>query len=249
LGIDEKSFRKGHNYVSLLTDLQRSRVLDVVEGRDGDACDKLFGTLTQEQLNDVEAIAMDMWRAYIKAAAEHLPNADVVHDRFHISAHLNQAIDKVRRQEHKILSQQKDDTLKKSKYLWLTGFENLTKEMQNRFNELQSLGLKVGRAYAIKETFDHFWDYSYAGCARKFFKQWYGWARRSQLEPVKKVAKMIKDHFENIITYLKHRISNATTEGFNGVIQSIKANARGFRNFENYRIAILFQCGKLDLKP
>jgi len=249
LGIDEKSFRKGHNYVSLLTDLQRSRVLDVVEGRDGYACDKLFGTLTQEQLNDVEAIAMDMWRAYIKAAAEHLPNADVVHDRFHVSAHLNQAIDKVRRQEHKILSQQKDDTLKKSKYLWLTGFENLTEEMQNRFNELQSLGLKVGRAYAIKETFDHFWDYRYAGCARKFFNQWYGWARRSQLEPVKKVAKMIKDHFENIITYLKHRISNATTEGFNGVIQSIKANARGFRNFENYRIAILFQCGKLDLKP
>jgi len=162
---------------------------------------------------------------------------------------LNQAVDKVRRQEHKILSQQKDDTLKKSKYLWLTGFENLTEEMQNRFNELQSLGLKVGRAYAIKETFDHFWDYSYAGCARKFFKQWYGWARRSKLEPVKKVAKMIKEHFENIITYLRHRISNAATEGFNGVIQSIKANAHGFRNFENYRIAILFQCGKLDLKP
>ena len=249
LGIDEKSFRKGHNYVSLLTDLERSRVLDVVEGRHGDACEKLFGTLTQDQLGDVEAIAMDMWRAYIKAAARHLPNADVVHDRFHVSAHLNQTIDKVRREEHKILSQQKDDTLKRSKYLWLTGFENLTEEMQDRFNELQSLGLKVGRAYAIKETFDHFWDYSYAGCARKFFKQWYGWARRSKLDPVKKVAKMIKDHFESIITYLKHRISNATTEGFNGVIQSIKANARGFRNFENYRIAILFQCGKLDLKP
>jgi transposase len=249
LGIDEKSFRKGHNYVSLLTDLQGSRVLDVVEGRDGAACDKLFGTLSEEQLKNVEAIAMDMWRAYIKAAGLYLPNADIVHDRFHISAHLNQAIDKVRRQEHKALSEQNDDTLKKSKYLWLTGFENLSEEMQIRFNELQSLGLKVGRAYAIKETFDHFWDYKYAGWAKKFFNQWYGWARRSKLEPVKRVAKMIKDHFENIITYLKHRISNATTEGFNGVIQAIKANARGFRSFENYRVAILFQCGKLDLKP
>jgi len=249
LGIDEKSFRKGHNYVSLLTDLEGSRVLDVAEGRDGVACDKLFGTLTEEQLKDVEAIAMDMWRAFIKAAGEHLPNADIVHDRFHISQHLNQAIDKVRRHEHKALSKQQDDTLKNSKYLWLTGFENLSKEMQVRFNQLQSLGLKVGRAYAIKETFEHFWDYQYAGCARKFFKKWYGWARRSKLEPVKRVAKMIKEHFENIITYLKHRITNATTEGFNGVIESIKTNARGFRSFENYRVAILFQCGKLNLKP
>jgi len=249
LGIDEKSFRKGHNYVSLLTDLEGSRVLDVAEGRDGVACDKLFGTLAEEQLKDVEAIAMDMWRAFIKAAGEHLPNADIVHDRFHISQHLNQAIDKVRRHEHKALSKQQDDTLKNSKYLWLTGFENLSKEMQVRFNQLQSLGLKVGRAYAIKETFEHFWDYQYAGCARKFFKKWYGWARRSKLEPVKRVAKMIKEHFENIITYLKHRITNATTEGFNGVIESIKTNARGFRSFENYRVAILFQCGKLNLKP
>ena len=68
---------------------------------------------------------MDMWRAYIKAAESYLPDADIVHDRFHISQHLNQAIDKVRRQEHKILSSQNDDTLKKSKYLWLTGFIGL----------------------------------------------------------------------------------------------------------------------------
>ena len=249
LGIDEKSFRKGHNYISLLTDLDRSRVLDVVEGRNESACDKLFEGLTEEQLRQVKAIAMDMWRAYIKAAESYLPDADIVHDRFHISQHLNQAIDKVRRQEHKILSSQNDDTLKKSKYLWLKGFENPSEEKQVRFNELQSLGLKVGRAYAIKETFDHFWDYRYPACARKFFNKWYGWARRSQLEPVKRVAKMVKEHFENIITYLKHRITNATTEGFNGVIQSIKANARGFRSFENYRVAILFQCGKLNLKP
>ena len=249
LGIDEKSFRKGHNYISLLTDLDRSRVLDVAEGRDESACDKLFEGLTEEQLKVVKAVAMDMWRAYIKAAESHLPDADIVHDRFHISAHLNQAIDKVRRQEHKVLSSQNDDTLKKSKYLWLTGFENLSEEMQVRFDQLQSLGLKVGRAYAIKETFDHFWDYTYPACARKFFNKWYGWARRSKLDPVKRVAKMIKEHFENIITYLKHRITNAATEGFNGVIQSIKANARGFRSFENYRVAILFQCGKLDLNP
>ena len=85
LGIDEKSFRKGHNYISILTDLERSRVLDVAEGRDETACDKLFEGLTEEQLKGVKAIAMDMWRAYIKAAGSHMPDADIVHDRFHIS--------------------------------------------------------------------------------------------------------------------------------------------------------------------
>ena len=249
LGIDEKSFRKGHNYISVLTDLDHSRVLDVAEGRDKAACDKLFAGLGDEQRMEVKAIAMDMWRAYINAAEEHLPGTDIVHDRFHVSQHLNQAIDRVRRQEHKALQKENDDTLKKSKWLWLTGFENLSEELQARFKELQSLGLKVGRAHAIKETFDNFWAYHYPACARKFFKQWYGWARRSKLEPVKRVAKMIQAHFENILTYLKHRITNAASEGFNGVIQNIKSNARGFRNFENYRVAILFQCGKLDLKP
>jgi len=163
--------------------------------------------------------------------------------------HLNEAVDKVRRQEHAALKKQNDDTLTSSKYLWLTGFENMSEEMRNRFKELQSLGLKVGRAHAIKETFDYFWDYRSAGWALRFFKKWYGWARRSKLEPIKKVAKTIHSHFDNILAYLKHRITNASTEGFNSVVQSIKANARGFRNFENYRVAILFHCGKLELKP
>lgn len=249
LGIDEKSFCQGHNYVSVLTDLSGSRVLDVAEGRDKESCQKLFEGLSQEQLDGVNAIAMDMWRAYIKAGEDHLPNAKIVHDRFHISQHLNKAIDQVRKQEHKALLAENDSTLTKTKYLWLTGFENLSQENQDRFNQLQSLGLKVGRAHAIKATFDCFWDYCYPASARKFFNKWYGWARRSKLEPVKKVAKMIKNHFENIITYLNNRITNAASEGFNSVIQSIKVNARGFRNFENYRVAILFQCGKLDLKP
>ena len=91
--------------------------------------------------------------------------------------------------------------------------------------------------------------YSYEGNARKFFKSWFGWASRSQLKPIIKVAKMLKRHFENIITYLRHPITNAVTEGLNSKIQAIKANARGFRSFANDRTRILFFCGKLDLYP
>ena len=234
IGIDEKSFRKAHRYVTLLTDIDRSRVLDVAEGRDKAAYDKLFEELGEEQLKEVKAIAMDMWRHFIKAADEHLPEADIVHDKFHVTQHLKQAIYQVRRREHKALSKQKNDTLKNSNYLWLTKFENLSKEMQDRFKELQALELKVGRA--IQETFQHFCDYQIPGYARRYFKQWYGWAWRNKLEPVS---------FENIITYLNHLISNAATEGFNYVIQSIKANARGFRSFENYRVRSYFNAANL----
>jgi transposase len=87
------------------------------------------------------------------------------------------------------------------------------------------------------------------GAARRFFKDWYAWVSRSQLKPLVKVAKMLKAHLENILTYLRHPITNAVTEGLNSKIQSIKSNARGFRNFENYRTRILFCCGKLDLYP
>lgn len=109
--------------------------------------------------------------------------------------------------------------------------------------------LKAGRAWAIKDTFSAFWDYASPAWATKFFRRWYWWATHSRLAPMIAVAKKIARHFDHILTYLKHRITNAMMEGFNSKIQSIKANARGYRNFGNYRIVILFNCGKLDLYP
>lgn len=249
VGMDEKNFGRGHSYVSVLTDLKAGRVLEVVEGRDENAARELLGTLEPEQREKVQAVAMDMWRAYINAIQSELPSADIVHDKFHVSQHLNKAVDKVRKEEHHGLMKQKDERLKGSKYLWLKGYEKMSDQGQLRFRELQKTCLKAGRAWSIKQTFDYFWDYTYEKSARKFFQKWYGWARRSQLKPIKEVAQMIKRHWERIITYLQHRITNAASEGLNAKIQIIKANARGFRNFQNYRTAILFYCGKLDMLP
>ena len=109
--------------------------------------------------------------------------------------------------------------------------------------------LKVGRAWSIKEMFRHFWTYRYRGAAISFFKRWYFWATHSKLQPVMKMAKTLQRHLEGMLSYLKHHITNAVTEGLNSKIQSIKANARGFRNFEHYRIAILFHCGRLSMCP
>jgi transposase len=249
LGLDEKSFRRGHSYITLLTDLEQSRVLEVVAGPTTEAAGQLWDSLSAEQKAGVEAVAVDMWEPFVQSVREQVPAADVVHDKFHVSKYLNEAVDKVRRQEHKELLAQGDETLKGSRPLWLYNPQNFSPDQASEFSALRDLHLKVARAWAAKELFIKFWQYQEAGWARRFFKDWFGWISRSRLKPMIVVARMLKRHLENLLTYLKHRITNAVTEGLNSKIQSLKSAARGFRNFKNYRTRILFFCGKLDLYP
>jgi len=114
---------------------------------------------------------------------------------------------------------------------------------------LKDQELKTSRTWAVKSHFRWFWEYRYAGNARKYFKQWYGRASRSRLQPIIKVAKMLKRHLDNILSYFRYRITNAMSKGFNTHIQTIKSQARGFRAFANYRTRILFHCGNLNLLP
>ena len=249
LGMDEKSFRRGQSYITLLTDLEESRVLDVVEDRTAEAAGQLWDTLSAEQKQAVEAVAVDMWEPFIQTIQTQVPEADIVHDKFHVSKYLGEAVDKVRRQEHKELLAQGDETLKGTRQLWLYNPQNFSPEQAEEFSALKDLHLKVARAWAAKELFSKFWEYQEEGWARRFFKDWFGWVSRSRLKPVVEVAQMLKRHLENLLTYLRHHITNAVTEGLNSKIQSLKSAARGFRNFQNYRIRILFFCGKLYLYP
>ena len=250
LGIDEKSFLKGHSYASLLNDLEAGSVVDVVEGRDQKSAEKLLNTgLSDKQKKNVEAVAMDMWDPFMAATRVILPGADIVHDKYHVAGYLGKAVDSVRKKENGHLRKNGDDTLKSSKYLWLTNPDNFTKDAKKKFREFALDELQVGRAWAIKEAFRRFWFYKYRGSAESFFKEWYFWATHSKLKPIINSAKTLKRHYSGIIAYLKHHITNAVSEGLNSKIQSIKANARGFRKFESYRIAILFHCGKLNLYP
>ena len=251
LGVDEKSFQKRHEYVTMVCDLQHARVLYVADGRGKASLDGFYAGLTPEQRAGIKGVAMDMWKPYIASTREYVPEAEdkIVFDKFHIVAHLSKAVDTVRRHEHRRLMEQGDESLKGTKYLWLKGKERFERRSWIHFGQLRDSHLKTARAWAINDTFSHFWDYVYLKPAREFFQQWYGWAIRSRLEPIKKVARMLKAHLENILTYLKHRITNAVTEGINSKIQWIKQTARGFANRDNFRVAILFHCGGLDLYP
>jgi transposase len=247
VGLDEKSFLRGQSYVSLMTDLDGQRVLEVVPGRDTQACVKLWEALPEEQRRKVEAAAMDMGASFILGTCQAAPNAQIVHDRFHVAKPLNEAVDQTRREESVELANQGDDTLKRTRYLWLHG--ETPEDQQDRFEQLLETNLRTARAWAYKEQMVEFWNQPDADAGNAFFQQWYRSVMHSRLPKMKKVAKSLKAHLGGLLTYFKHRITNALTEGFNSKIQAIKADARGFHNFENYRTRILFFCGKLDLLP
>ena len=251
LGVDEKAFRKGHSYLTVVNDLDRSRVLYVAEGREQASLDGFWGTITAEQKAGIAAVAMDMWDPYVKSVGEHVAEGQqkIVFDKFHIAQHLGEAVDRVRRKEHKALKAEGDDRLTGTKYQWLRNPTTIDEEDKRNFAQLRQSELKTARAWALKETAMAFYNYTYEKPARKHFGWWHQWAVRSRLEPMKQVASMLKRRFENIITYLRHSITNATSESLNAKIQWVKYTARGFRNKQNFINAIYFHCGGLDLAP
>ena len=131
----------------------------------------------------------------------------------------------------------------------INGLRSDSRTLLREFAELRKSGLKTARAWALKETAMALYSYTYKRPARKHFRWWHNWAVRSRLKPILEVARMLKRRFENIITYLTHRITNAASESLNAKIQWVKYTARGFRNKQNFIHAIYFHCGDLDLAP
>ena len=127
--------------------------------------------------------------------------------------------------------------------------QDMTPDQRTTFRALERSDLKVARAWALKERFRQFWGYTYLGAARKFFARWFWWATHSRLRPMAEVAHLIHRHLPNILTYLRHGITNAGLEAVNATIQWVKKTARGFRNPEHFKTAIYFHCGGLDLYP
>jgi len=251
IGVDEKSVGKGHNYESIVCDLDRGTVEFVTDDREQASLEKYYRQFSQEELAQIEAIAMDMWDPYIAATEACVPEAEkkIVFDRYHATTQVTKAVDKVRRQEHKALSEDGDLRLKGTKHLWLWNEENVPKWRREEFDAIKRADLKTSRAWAIKESLRAFWNYVSPAWALKYFTAWYFWATHSHLAPMIAAAKTLKRHLTNIMTYFKHRITNATAEGINSKIQTVKLMACGYRNREHYRQAIYFHCGGLDLYP
>jgi len=229
LGVDEKAVASRHQYVTMVCDLDRGTVEYLAANREKTSLDAYYASLSQEQLAGIQGVAMDMWEPYISSTVAHVPNGrkKIVFDRFHIMQHMNEAVDAVRKEENRRLLEDDIDMLKGTKYLWLFAEENTPEKMAERFGWIRESNLKTARAWAIKETLRGLWSYNRKGWAERYWKEWYYWATHSRLEPVKKVARMIRNHLENVLTYFDHRITNAVSEGLNSKIQTVKKTPTG----------------------
>lgn len=251
IGIDEKAISKGHHYMTLVCDHEAATVEYIGEERKEESLGAYFAAFTKEQRAGIEAISLDMWPAFIKACRVHVPQAQdkMVFDRFHIMQHVGNGVDRVRKQEHKALLEQGDHTLAHSKYLWLYNPANMPDHARERFAQIKHEHLKTGRAWALKEALRDFWSCSTPAAAQRFWSRWYFWATHSRLPPMIKAAKMIARHLHNVLTYFTHFITNAVAEGLNSKIATVQKRACGFRNRDNFKIAVYFHCGGLSLYP
>lgn len=251
IGVDETAFRKRHDYVTIVSDQTGGTVLHVGNDRKKAGLKDWYDGLSEEQRESIESVSMDMWPAFINATLESIPGAEekIAFDKFHVAKYLGEAVDKVRRQEHKALMAEGYDDLKGSKYDWLYNPDNMTHQQKIRFKMLRESTLKTARAWAIKELAMSLWHYVSKTWARKGWEQWLSWAVRSRLNPIKEVARIIKAHLWGILNAIVLKVSNGPAEGINSRIKTIKVRSRGFRNKKRFANAIYFHLGGLDLYP
>ena len=252
IGVDEKSFKKRHDYVTIVTDLDRKCVLYVTEGRKKTALSGFYEQLTADQRSGIEVVAMDMWGPYISATRDAIPGASekIAFDRFHVVKHLLAGVDRVRREENQSLRREGDDRLVGTKYLWLASPFSMTDKSFASFQAIRKSSLKTSRAWAINDAASMLWTGDRKRTEiRARWRAWLAWVSRSRLAPMIKAGRTVRNHLEGIVNAIAHGVSNAAAEGFNSVVQKLKTRAAGFRNRERFKNAIYFHLGRLDLYP
>ena len=238
IAVDEFAIRKGHQYMTVVLDLETGAVLHAHEGRDAAALIPFLEKLRRKRAK-LRAVAMDMWPAYLRAVQLVFPHVDVVHDPYHVVAIVNRAIDATRRDLYRHLSGQERQVLKGSRFLLLRGMEHLPPHSLERLMELMEINEPLYQAYLLKEDLRMFWNLPSAGAAETFLLSWMDQARTLGLKHFIKIADMMENHIAGLLAYFRHRISTGPIEGLNNKIKVLKRIAFGYRSFRNFRIRIL----------
>jgi transposase len=245
VGLDETATKRGHNYITLFVDMEKSRVLFATPGKDAQTLEAFREDLEAHggRAGQVRHMCCDMSPAYIRGVEDTFPKAAITFDKFHVMKVINEGVDEVRRMEQRTRPE-----LHKSRYVWLKNPESLKQSQKHTLERLdvKKLNLKTARAYHIKLTFQNLYDQS-RRLAETFLKRWYFWATHSRLEPMIDAAGTIKRHWDGILQWFKSQISNGILEGLNSLIQAAKAKARGYRSTRNLVTIIYLIAGKLDV--
>jgi transposase len=244
LGVDETSFRRGQDYVTLFADVDRSAVVFATPGRDHATYQRFVADLEAHSghAGQVTEVCQDMSEAFLTGALENLPEAEITFDRYHVKAQLTKAVDEVRKAERL----EHGDLLKRSRYLWLRRPANLTDRQRERLDELLRHPLKTARAYNWMLRFDAVYDLP-AEEAEHYLRAWCRGAKRSRLQPIKDFADMIEEYWLGVTRWFVSRITNGLLEGLNSLVQAAKRRARGYRSTRNYIAMIYLTVGRLDV--
>jgi transposase len=250
IGVDEVQWQKGHQYQTVVyqIDEHRKRLLWIGAERKAKTLLRFFRCFGQERTARLEFICSDMWQGYLKVIAKKASHAVHVLDRFHVAQRLGKAINDVRAAEVKQLQQDGyEPVLKGSRWLLLKRPENLTERQAVKLKDLLEYNLKSVRSHLMKEDFERFWSYTHAGWAGRFLDQWCTRAMRSKIEPMKKVARSLRDKRELLLNWFRADgvISAGVVEGFNNKLKLITRKSYGFRTQEAYEIALYHNLGAL----
>ncbi len=243
ISLDEKSYKNGQNYFTVLSDPIRKCVIDIIEGRkEEDATELLTWTFLEEQLANIGIVSMDMWKPYMNTVEKILPQADIVHDRFHTAKYLNTAVDEVRKDEVK-----EQEILKNTKFIFLKDYSKLSELQMLKFEEIKEINLKTSQAWEIKENFKGIYNQGRKELCLKYFEKWYKDTLDSGIKQMIKVADTMLNHLKGIVNSAVTEITNSVAENLNSQIQVVKSVGRGFANIEGYKNSILFFQGKLSM--
>lgn len=245
LAADETSKARGHDYITLVADANKRRVLFVTEGREAETIEAFVDDFTAHggEPQAVESISIDMSPAFIKGVSEHLPNARITFDKFHVIAHASTAVDKTRRIEQKT-----DPSLKGLRWKLLRDRASLTPDARADLDALvaQVTTKRTARAWLYKEQLREILDRKQVNVVRDMLLQWATNVMRSKVEPMKEVAKMIRSHIDGIAAWTQTRQTNGFLEAINGLFQAAKRKARGYGSFSTIRTVVFLLAGKID---
>lgn len=250
IGVDEIQYGKGHQYLTLVYQIEAGcvRLLWVGRERTQESFGKFFALIGKELAEKIEFVCSDMWKPYLKLIEKHCTNALNILDRFHVVAKLNLALDEVRASEARRLVQDGfEPVLKKSRWCLLKRRENLTGKQRVKLRDVLRYNLQSVRAYLFKEYFQQFWDYDSPTWAGKFLDQWCMEVMRSRIEPLKKFARTVRNHRELLLNYFRARkaFSSGIVEGLNNKAKVTMRKAYGFRTFKMLELALYHILGKL----
>jgi transposase len=249
IGVDELSYRRHHEYITVVVDHDRACIVWAKPGKNADTLRAFFDELGPARCAKLEAVTIDMSAAYIKAVSECSPQAQIIFDRFHVQRLAHDALDEVRRDEVRAANADERGALKNTRWALQKSPWNLNGVETMKLARLSNVNRRIFRAYLLKDALAAVLDRKQVNVAATKLDEWNSWASRSRLAPFRRVARTIREHAAGVLAYVRSRLSNGRTEGLNGKLRTLTRRSYGFHSAHGLIAMLKLCCSGIDLEP